>query len=154
MGMHVQMVPGKPQGHSKQGLKVISVIYSRRNVLHGFAGRDCHEPLMRPTGSSHAHLTVAPGQQAGQQAHSHPGPSDARLPSFRQEEKPPYKAECTGILHHRCAFAGKRGSHEEHKKRERQKEGRERRDGVHENEKERRGGALHECFASIIKEIA
>lgn len=38
--------------------------------------------------------------------------------------------------------------------REAAKEGREKRDGVREREKESRGGALHECFASIIKEVA
>lgn len=84
-----------------------------------------------------------------------PGGSDARLLSFRQEEKPPYKAVCAGILHPRYAFAGKRGSHEDHEKRERQKkEGKEKRDRVRENEKERRRVVLYACFASILKEVA
>lgn len=48
MGMHIQMVPGKLRGHLRQGLKVISTIYSRRNVLHDLSGRDCHETLMWP----------------------------------------------------------------------------------------------------------
>lgn len=72
------------------------------------------------------HLGSRVGSRLGSGPIVTPGASDARLPSFRQEEKPSYKAECTGILHHRCAFAGKRGSHEDHEKRERGREERER----------------------------
>lgn len=140
MGMHIQMVPGKPQGHPRQGLKAISAIYSRRNVLRGPAGRDCHETLVRPAGLQSRTPdsgTWAAGWAAGWATGLvTPGASDVRLLSFRQEEKAPYKAVCTGILHPRCAFAGKRGSHEDHEKRERQKkEGREKRDRARENEK-------------------
>lgn len=33
-------------GTSRQGLKVISTIYSRRNALRDLSGGDCHETLM------------------------------------------------------------------------------------------------------------
>lgn len=49
MGEHIQMVPGELQEHLRQCLKLIRVIYSRRNGLHELSGGDCHHTPLRPS---------------------------------------------------------------------------------------------------------